>query len=241
MENQTTELVEPIKFDKSKLFIPASIIVAALIISGTIFYTNFQTKTANIGEAVQPGSNEGGIIKVSEDDDAFLGPKNANVVAIEFSDFQCPFCRKFWKDSFLQLKKEFIDTRKIKFVYRDFPLAFHSMAMPAAQAAECAKEQNKFWQFHDKIFGEQDKKGDGTIQFTVDDIKKWAAEIGIDSGKFNACLDSGKYKEEVQKDYNDGVSYNVSGTPTLFINGKAVVGAQPYEVFKSEIERALKE
>jgi len=240
MENQTTESIKTGGFDGSKLFIPISIIIAAVIISGTIFYTDSKTKTANIKEAIQPGGGSGEIVKVSEDDDAFLGPKNADVVAVEFSDFQCPFCRKFWKDSFPQLKKDFIDTKKIKFVYRDFPLTFHPSAMPAAQAAECAKEQNKFWQFHDKIFEEQDKKGEGTIQFTVDDIKKWAAEIGVDSGKFNTCLDSGKYKEEVEKDYNDGVSYNVSGTPTLFINGKALVGAQPYEVFKSEIEQALK-
>lgn len=228
------------RLDKTKLFIPASILIAALIIAGAIFYTRGEIEkgTANIGNTA-PKINQGETAKVSADDDPFLGPKNAKVVLVEFSDFQCPFCRKFWKDTLPQIKKEFIDTGKIKFVYRDFPLNFHPGAMPAAIAAECADEQGKFWEFHDKIFGEQGERGEGTIQFTLQDIKKWAGETEVDLDRFNSCLDSEKYKSEVEKDYADGASYGVSGTPTVFVNGKPIVGAQSYAVFKSEIENAL--
>lgn len=229
------------QLDKTKFFIPAAIIVAALIISGTIFYTSggLSNGTANIDNTA-PGINQGETVKVSVDDDPFLGPKNAKVVLVEFSDFQCPFCRKFWEETFSQIKKEYIDTGKVKFVYRDFPLDFHPQAKNSAEAAQCANEQGKFWEFHDKIFEEQDKKGEGTIQFTLQDIKKWASEIGVDSNRFNNCLDSEKYKIEVEKDYADGSSYGVSGTPTTFVNGKSIIGAQPYSVLKSEIENALK-
>ena len=240
MEEEQIPQLEKSQFDKTKFFIPASIIIAALIVSGTIFYTRGEISngTANIGNTA-PGTNQGGTVKVSVDDDPFLGPKNAKVVLVEFSDFQCPFCRKFWRETFLQIKKEFIDTGKIKFVYRDFPLDFHPQAKNSAEAAQCANEQGRFWEFHDKIFEEQEKKGEGTIQFTLQDIKKWASEIGVNSDKFNSCLDSGKYKSEVEKDYTEGSSYGVSGTPTTFVNGKPIVGAQPYSVLKSEIENAL--
>lgn len=231
MENQQ----QP-QFDKTKLFLPVSILFAALLISGAIFYTKGYN-TANIGSGA-PKSGE--TIKVSTDDDAFMGAKNAKVVLVEFSDFQCPFCRRFWKETLPSIKKDFIDTGKIKFVYRDFPLNFHPAALPSAQGSECAREQGKYWQFHDKIFQEQDSKGEGTITFTITDLKQWAAKIGLNAGEFNSCLDSGKYTDEVQKDYNDGVKYGVSGTPTVFVNGKSIVGAQPYEVFKAAIEEALK-
>lgn len=230
MENQQQQL------DKTKFFLPASIIIAALIISGVIFYTKGYN-TANIGSGAP---KDGGAISVSADDDAFMGPKNAKVVLIEFSDFQCPFCRRFWKETLPNIKKDFIDTGKIKFVYRDFPLNFHPAALPSAQGSECARDQGKYWEFHDKIFQEQDLKGEGTITFTAIDIKRWASEIGLDTGKFNGCFDSEKYASEVEKDYNDGVRYGVSGTPTVFVNGKGIVGAQPFEAFKAAIEEALK-
>ena len=159
---------------------------------------------------------------------------------IEFSDYQCPFCRSFWRDSLTQLKKEYIDTGKVKFVYRDYPLSFHPMAQPFAEASECADDQGKYWQMHDKIFSEQEKKGQGTITLTFDDLKLWASQIGLDKNKFNKCLDSGKYKAEVQKDFDDGSKAGVSGTPSFFINGRLLVGAQPFSAFKAIIDEELK-
>jgi len=194
-----------------------------------------QNQKAAIGEPI------GGRAKVSEDDDPSIGPKNAKVTIIEFSDFQCPFCRRLWKDAFTQINKEYIDAGKsVKYVYRDFPLSFHEMAQKYAEAAECAKEQGKFWEMHDKIFGEQEKQGQGTItSFNINDVKRWARELGLNGSKFDQCLDSDKYKDEVQKDFNEGSQAGVSGTPTLFINGRIVVGAQPFQSIKAIIDEEL--
>ena len=112
--------------------------------------------------------------------------------------------------------------------------------MPSAQAAECADDQGKYWEMHDKIFAEQEKLGQGTVQFTVQNLKKWAFEIGLNTANFNRCLDSGKYKAEVDKDTADGNAAGVSGTPSFFVNGWLTVGAQPYSVFKGLIEEELK-
>ena len=237
-ENQTRQ-----NFDKTKLILPGAILIAGILISGSLLYNNLNKpnvglKTAQIQQGAGAGDEEP--VDVSADDDAMLGNKKAKVAIIEFSDFQCPFCRSFWKDTLPLIKKEYVDTGKAYFVYRDFPLSFHPGAQPAAEASECAREQGKFWEFHDKIFGEQDKLGQGTIQFGVEEIKKWAGESGLDAAKFNQCLDSGKYKSEVEKDFTDGSAAGVNGTPTLFVNGKKVVGAQPFAVFKTMIEDELK-
>lgn len=184
-------------------------------------------------------------VDVSIDDDPSMGDKDAKVTVIEFSDFQCPFCRRSYTDTIPQLKSDYVDTGKILFVYRDFPLAsIHPAATPAAMASECADDQGKFWEFHNKIFDEQNKQGGGTVQFSNDDLKKWAGEIGLNTNTFNSCLDSEKHKDEVDKDFQDGVDAGVTGTPTFFIgNSKdgytAIVGAQPYSVIKQVIDSLL--
>jgi len=226
--------------DKTKLILPGTILIAALMISGSVlFYAlNIGKTGANIKQATGPVAGEK--VNVSVDDDALIGNENAKVTVVEFSDFQCPFCRSFWSGAYQQIKKEYIDTGKIRFVYRDYPLPFHPAAQASAESAECADDQGKFWEMHDKIFSEQGKQGTGTITYGITDLKKWASQIGLDSVKFNKCLDSGKYKSEVEKDSADGSSYGVSGTPTLFVNGNPVVGAQQFSVFKALIDKELK-
>ena len=228
-------------FDKTKLILPISILIAAVLISGALIYTRNSSTSKNLGGAAI-GKNLGPNpkIDVSADDDPFIGNENAKVTMIEFSDFECPFCRKFWKETLPQIKKEYIDTGKVKFVYRDFPLDFHPGAKPAAEGAECAEDQGKFWELHDKIFREQDKQGQGTIQFGKTDVVKWAGQIGLNMAQFNQCLDSEKYNSEVEKDFADGNAAGVSGTPTIFINGRTIIGAQPFEVFRTLIEEELK-
>jgi len=159
------------------------------------------------------------------------GSEQASVEIIEYSDFECSFCAKFWKQTLPQIEKDYIETGKARLVYRHFPLAFHSRAGPAALAAECAGEQGKFWEMHDKIYSE------GTLGEAS--YKKWAAGLGLDEGQFNSCFDSGKYNNKVQNDLLEGKSAGVTGTPTFFINGKKVVGAQPFEVFQGVIEQEL--
>lgn len=176
--------------------------------------------------------------QVSLDDDPQLGNTNAKVTVIEFSDFECPFCGRFFQQSIGPLKAEYIDTGKVKFVYRDFPLdSIHPNAKSAAVAAQCALEQGKFWEFHDKIFQNQ-------LALNSGNYKKWASELALDTAKFNSCLDSNKYDSEVDKDFQDGVNAGVSGTPTFFIGSAdkgfvQVVGAQPYSVIKQVIEQEL--
>ncbi len=195
------------------------------------------------------GSTDSGqLVDVSVDDDAVLGSKDAPVTIIEFSDYQCPFCRKFWVESFSSLKKDYIDTGKVKFVYRDFPLSsLHPSAEIAAEAAECVREKGgdvAYWKMHDKMFSEQniidsgsaDGPVGGTAQFTKDDLKKWAKAIGYDIG---SCLDSGKYADEVAKDLADGSSAGVTGTPAFIINGLRLDGALPYSQFKQIIDAEL--
>src|SRR3989344_2166060 len=214
MENNMEE-----NFDKTKLILPGAILIAALLISGSVVF--YSLNTGGLGANIKQAGNQavGEKVDVSVDDDAFMGNEKAKVTVIEFSDFQCPFCRVFWSNALPQIKKEYIDTGKVKFVYRDYPLSFHPAAQVSAEASECADEQGKYWEMHDKIFGEQAKQGTGTVTYGAAELKNWASQIGLNSVNFNQCLDSGKYKTEVEKDLADGSAYGVSGTPAFFING----------------------
>jgi protein-disulfide isomerase len=191
-----------------------------------------------LGVAAQAAA-QGGVIGV--DDDPVLGDANAPVTIIEFGDYQCPSCRMFWKDVEPRLKKEYIDTGKAKLVFRDFPIVeIHPEAMIASIAVECAGSQRQYWQYHDKIFREQYNRGDGVIRLKDTDLKKWATDIGLDAALFATCLDSRRYRDEVAHDKADGDAVGIQGTPTFFINGRVIGGAQPYPVFKRVIDEQLK-
>jgi predicted DsbA family dithiol-disulfide isomerase len=157
------------------------------------------------------------------------GPANAPITIIEFSDFQCPFCSK---------GKATVDDvlarygQNVHLVFRDFPLPFHKDAPKAAEAGQCAHEQGKFWELHDKMFANQAALG-------VDGLKKSAVEIGLDAAKFNECLDSNKYAEDWKKDTEAGQAWGVNGTPAFFINGRLLSGAQPLEAFTKIIDDEL--
>lgn len=170
-----------------------------------------------------------------------LGDASAPVTIVEFTDMQCPFCRAFFTGAYPQIKQDYIDTGKVALYLRHYPLSFHAAAQKSGEALECANDQDAMWQLHDLMYEKQqalDPSG-GTVEYTVDDIKTWASELGIDMGSFNECLDSGKYTENVTQDMADGTAAGVSGTPAFFINGTPVVGAQPYESFKALIDQEL--
>ncbi len=162
-------------------------------------------------------------------DNPSLGAREALVTIVEFSDFQCPSCARF-VPIIKQLIAQYGD--KVRIIFRDFPLTIHKDAPKAAEAASCANEQGKFWEMHDKLFSNQNN-------LRVNDLKRYAAEIGLDITNFSQCLDSGKYSKEWQEDMADGSRYGISGTPTFFINGRLVVGAVPYEVFAKIIDEEL--
>ncbi|MEK6850254.1 MAG: DsbA family protein [Nanoarchaeota archaeon] len=241
-----------IRIKKDSLWKYSTFLLLALLIFGAFLFFGKSNAESSNGVPTQIPSqgnqlpSQNTIAEVSADDDAVLGDKNAPVTIIEFSDYQCPFCRKFWTDTLPSIKKDYIDIGKVKFIYRDFPLGFHPNAEPAAEAAECAREVGKgdvaYFKMHDKIFEEQNKLDGGTVRSTVFDgwdkevLKKWAKDLGYDIGN---CLDSGKYASEVQKDESDGQAAGVQGTPGFFINGKPLSGAQPYSAFKQVIDAEL--
>jgi len=252
--SESEEKKDTITIKKADLWKYSTFILAGLLVIGAFMYYSKDTGNptgavvANEGNAGNAPAVPTSYAQATVDDDAVLGEPNAPVTIIEFSDYQCPYCRKFWTETFSELKKNFIDTGKAKFVYRDFPLEnIHPAAMPAAQAAECVREKggdSAYFKMHDKIFEEGnildsgDPKGavTSTANFGPAELKKWAKEIGYDIG---TCLDSEKFKSEVEKDIQDGSNSGVEGTPAFFVNGKMLSGALPYSAFKEAIEAEL--
>jgi protein-disulfide isomerase len=159
-----------------------------------------------------------------------LGPKNAPVTIVAFSDFQCPFCSRV-VPTLHDLEKQY--EGKIKVVFKNQPLPFHNNARAAASAAMAANEQGKFWEMHDKLFANQQ-----ALERT--NLESYAKDIGLDVGKFKAALDSNKFDAYITADSNEGMRVGANGTPTFFINGRQLVGAQPIEQFKAVIDEELK-
>lgn len=187
---------------------------------------------------------EGGtptVVEVSADDDPFWGPEDAPVTIIEFSEFLCPYCQRFALQTLPQIKQAY--EGKVRYVYRDF-IVHGEPATKISEAAECADDQDKFWEYHDKLWeeyqtvGQQAGAGIGALATT---LKGYASDLGLDTATFDDCLDTGKNTAEVQKDSQDARSYGVSGTPGFFINGQPVSGAQPFAVFQQVIDAALEE
>lgn len=171
------------------------------------------------------------ILSVSADDDPSVGPANAPVTIVEFSDFQCPYC-KLSVPMIKAILAKYPD--KVKVVYRDYPGPNHPHAQQAAEAAQCAGEQGKFWEYHDSLF---DRQAPGTgWNFT-----ELAREIGLNEEAFATCLNTGRYREEVAKDLQDGFKLGVTSTPTFFINGRPLVGAKPFAEFQAVIDGLLKQ
>lgn len=166
------------------------------------------------------------------DDDSVLGDEDAPITIVEFSDYECPFCGRFYSQTLPQIKEEYINKGKVKLVYRDFPLNFHPQAQKAAEAAECAGEQDKYYEMHDLLFTQG-------VQGGVASFKQYASQIGLNTAKFNECLDSGAMVSEVRKDTADGAAAGVQGTPAFYINGVEVSGAQPFSVFQQVVDAQL--
>lgn len=251
--------------------VPGSIIVGSLIISFSILLSGGVIKIKGITPTGLAASNQAaqaaqaqptqqapqatapqapsGPVKVSVADDPVLGNKNASVTLVEFVDYECPFCKRFFDQTFPDIKKNYIDTGKVKLVMRNFPLSFHQNAHKESQAALCARDQGGdsiYFKYHDEIFKRTTSNGTG---LALDQLPKIANDIGIDGNKLQGCLDSEKYKAKVDQDISEGTKVGVSGTPAFFvgkstsgneIDGEIVVGAQPYSAFQTIIDQKLK-
>ncbi len=177
--------------------------------------------------------NEVDIIKMdSSSKESVMGSATAKVEMIYFSDFECAFCVKFFKETLPEIEEKYINTGKVRLVFKNFPLSFHANAQKAAEAGECAKEQGKFWEMHDTMFSEGVSGG-------VETLKEYAQEIGLSLQEFNECLDSGAMEGRVNSDIDEGKTLSVSGTPSFMINGAHLVGAQPFSTFEKIIEEEL--
>ena len=181
-------------------------------------------------EAPQPTQSPYTRYDIPTDGYPSLGPDNAKITVVEFSDFQCPYCRRFYTDTFQSLLDAY--PGQIRFVYRNLPLtSIHPNAMPSAIASMCANDQNAYWDFYTKLFTNDALDEATYIQHATD--------LGLDVDTFKACLTSGKHDEFIQKDMDFSLNLGVQSTPTFFVNGLAIVGAQPLSNFKELIDKEL--
>ena len=232
-------------------------LVAAIVVSA--FLAGYVVGGGEIGssssEPLQPAQQgqptqrvepiEAERILVSLGDDPAKGDLEAPVTIVEFSDYQCPFCSRFFRNTLPQIQQDYIDTGKVKLVYRDFPLeSIHPNAIPAAMASECAHEQGEFWNYHDKLFDRQQEWANLSKNEAGNTFKDFAIELGLDSEQMSSCYESGKYLDEIINDYQEGIEYGTRGTPGFFIGNEEdgfvrIAGAQPYSVFQQIIDIEL--
>ena len=179
-------------------------------------------------------------VKVALGESYAIGAANAPVTMVAFVDYECPFCKRFDVQTYPQLKKQYIDTGRLRYVIRDLPLEFHKRAMKAAEASYCAAEQGKFWEMRDKLIANSER-------LNAELLPGYAKELGIAEERFRGCLDSGKYVPRLQKSLDDARALGITGTPTFVIGksggdtleGVKVVGAQPYASFEQHIKSLL--
>jgi protein-disulfide isomerase len=173
-------------------------------------------------------------------ENAILGATDAPVTVVEFTDYQCPFCKRFILSTFPLLKRDFIDTGKVRWIVRDLPLGFHPNAYKAAQAAHCAGDQGKFWEMRDTLFRNNANLG-------IEQLPGYARDIGLDGDAFDACLSSDRHQAQIEQDSQDADRIRITGTPSFVIgktagdsvSGRLVIGAQATAVFTAEIKRVL--
>ena len=258
MTEQKQRFSLPLNFN---LVLVAALVIGAFVIGSLWTKVQYLEKGAAVAGTTTTGNQPAGAPAAagapqaptkgiaSIDDDPILGDKNAPITIIEFSDYECPFCKRHFTDTFPQLIKNYIDTGKAKLVFRDFPLSFHDpMATKEAVAANCAKEQGgdkKYFEFHDEIFKRTTSNGNGLNE---DKIQAIAKDIGLNTSKFTSCLSNKAMEDEIKKDIADGSAAGASGTPTFLIGkstsdgkieGDLLIGAQPFAAFQAVIDPLL--
>lgn len=250
----TASTSKPVKKESNAL--AYSIVFAALVIAGSLAFFGYQMNggmgeesfnkrvaagiDAYIASKEQEYANpapEGTEVVEGDfnDDDAVLGNADAKVTIIEFTDYECPFCKMFTEETYPMIKQNYIDTGKVKMIVRDFPLAKHENAYPAALAAECVRAQKgdaAYFDMHEKIFSRQNDMSAATN-------RSLAKELGADLASYDKCITEDTFRAEIEADFQAGIEAGVEGTPAFLINNRVVSGAQPYEVFVQVFEEEL--
>jgi protein-disulfide isomerase len=248
------EVVVVNQVEKKDRFLPITILVAAAIIGGSIvFSTLYKAPSTGSGQGgtggtvqqqgTQPAAAAGDALKLGSRD-AILGSANAPVTIVEYGDYQCPFCTKFFSDTEPQIVKNYVNSGKVKLVFRDFPfLGVESTA--AANAAQCANDQGKLWAYHDALYsakiGDEQKGGgenDGFFNRAL--FLKLAQQVGLNVSTFTGCVDGNKDANLVAQEKTTAAAAGVNSTPMFFVNGQQILGAQPYSQFQTVIDSALK-
>lgn len=214
------------------------IVVGALLVAAALIYPNLKP----VGDVVTAPSGERPMVN-----DNAMGDPDAPVKIEEFSDYQCPFCARFYEETEGQIVDAYVATGKVYFVYRSFGNFLGPESQASAEAAYCAGDQNKYWEYHDILFA--NLTGENVGAFTDRRLGAFAEALSLDMDAFNSCFDSGKHTDRVQQDYLDGTAEGVTGTPAFVIsytvNGEEkqrfISGAYPFSEFQTQIDGALAE
>lgn len=215
-------------------------LAVGLVIGAISFGKTASVDKDTIQSAVSDVLIEAGIMRpVPEmqklaDDDPYIGKADAPIIIVEFSAYACPFCGRHYRETLQPILDNY--GQYIRYVYRDFPVINQTLSVEAALAANCANEQGKFWEYHDILFNNQDQ-----LQREEPFFLESAQSLDLNMDQFTSCYESRKYIDEISNDYNDGIAMQLSGTPSFFINGKYISGAQPYDVFEKVILEKLAE
>ena len=231
---------EPATLWKATTVILAVLFVISLFTGGFVINGSPATNNndnAQIQPAKQPIGNNGPqqVVKaeINVDSEPCIGDKDADVLIVEFSDYQCPFCQRAFQQTFPEIKK-LVDSGDVRLCFKDYPLPFHEQADEAAIAANCAGSQGKYWEMHYKLFATQ---GSWTGNTGVEGVfSGYAKELGIDESKFKSCFNDPGQRKEVESDTAEGSAAGVTVTPSSYINGQQIVGAQPWAAFKAIID-----
>lgn len=239
-ENKITSLTTPI--------LVGLLVIAAFLVG--MFWTKIRyieqgeapERVAQTSPAPEEVPEEGEIILGEEEIDrietggaAAKGDENAPITIVEFSEYECPFCKKYVDETYFKIWDEY--GNQIYYVFHDYPLAFHPHAQKLAEVARCAGDQGQYWEMHDLIFEKREEWAEE--ENISSNIGSFVTQLGLDKAEFDACLSSGKHSQAVKDDFNLGTEVGVQGTPTFFINGQQLVGAQPFESFAAIIDAEL--
>lgn len=214
------------------------IVVGALLVAAALIYPSLRP----VGEVAAAKSHERPMVN-----DNAMGDPNAPIKIEEFSDYQCPYCARFFEETESQIAATYVATGKVYFVYRSFGNFIGPESKAAAEAAYCAGDQNKYWEYHDILFANQ--TGENVGAYSDRRLQAFAESLSLDMDAFNSCFNSGKFADRVEQDYQDGSAAGVTGTPAFFltytVNGetkhKLIAGAYPFSEFQTQIDGALAE
>ncbi|HYE22306.1 MAG TPA: thioredoxin domain-containing protein [Verrucomicrobiae bacterium] len=219
--------------------------VLAIILALTVYntyriesgYSNNNLQNTGIVQGEGQNYDYGELVKSIGKDAPFQGNPDAELIVVELGDYQCPFCKRYQDTVYPELKQRYIDSGKIKFVYLQIPFLGNESYL-ASNAAKCAQEQNKFWEYHEHLYANQGGENSGA--FNVDKLKGFAKDIDLNTSQFNKCLDDKKYSEQIDNEKILASKYNIRETPTTIVGEMMTAGAYPPETFISQIDSRLK-